>query len=128
MNQRYRGGIGGDVDGSKKETAINLPVDDYFNREKDQLKRFHNDVDTYLDTAALTMAKLKDQRNVLSRGRSALRDIANQLGMSTTVMRLIENRSQADWKIFWCLAIIFLLFVMFMLYLWKFNSGHSSTI
>lgn len=113
MNSRHRAGASsGD---NRPDTTINLP-EDYVAQEKNQLKQFHRDVDDYLNQAAETMSKLKDQRDMLRRGKSILQDINNQLGLSGTVMRLIERRGRTDMYIFWFLVVVFFLFVIIIIY------------
>lgn len=114
MNSRYRGG--GD---NKPDTAINLPYDEYMASENERLRRFHRDIDDQLDLAGATMSKLKDQRDMLKRGKSLLQDIDNTLGLSGTVMRLIERRGRTDMYIFWLLVVIFFVLVIIIIYWYR---------
>lgn len=110
MNSRHR------TTNEKPDTAINLPYEEYMAAENERLRRFHRDIDDQLDVAVNTMGKLKDQRDMLARGKSMIQEITNQLGISQTVMRLIERRGQTDMYIFWCLVIVFFLMVILVIY------------
>uniref|UniRef100_T1K8N5 t-SNARE coiled-coil homology domain-containing protein n=1 Tax=Tetranychus urticae TaxID=32264 RepID=T1K8N5_TETUR len=91
----------------KAETAI-----DFESQEHAKLIDFHSQVDEMLAVGTATMGKLRDQRDTFSRIKSSLSEIANQLGMSNTVMRLIEKRSAMDNLILYGLMIIFIIFMI----------------
>ena len=43
-----------------------------------------------------TLTALRDQRNLMKNIKKKMLDISSMLGMSNTVMRLIERRSEGD--------------------------------
>ncbi len=51
--------------------------------------------------------------------RRRVLDVANTLGLSNTVMRLIENRSHQDMWIFWVGAFVSLLLMYLLYYYFK---------
>ena len=53
-------------------------------------------VDDYLDHGRNILETLQDQRGMMKNIRKKMLDISSMLGMSNTVMRLIERRSEGD--------------------------------
>lgn len=53
-------------------------------------------MDDVLGQGAEILQSLQDQRDVLKGAKRKLLDVANSLGMSDTVIRLIERRSVGD--------------------------------
>jgi len=62
----------------------------------DQLQGTHRGMDDLLGIGNSVLSNLRDQRGVLKGARRRILDLANTLGMSNTVMRLIERRTYQD--------------------------------
>ena len=60
------------------------------------LHRSNQGVGELLNTAQETLKTLRDQRGLMKSIHKKMRDISSMLGMSNTVMRLIEGRSEGD--------------------------------
>lgn len=97
------------------DTQINMGHQEYYENEKSKLSGFHRNVDEMLSTGGTVLSNLREQRNLLRGARSKLLDAANTLGLSTTVMRLIEKRSLADKYILFGGMIIFTI-IMFLIW------------
>ena len=84
----------------------------YRPRGDNQVDGFHIQVDELLDTGSHVLTQLKTQRESLRSFDDRFRSIASNLGMSSTVMRLIERRTYTDKLILFGGMIIFLLFML----------------
>lgn len=73
---------------------------------------FHNQVDELLDTGTNVLSQLRTQRDSFRSFEDRFRTIAANLGMSSTVMRLIERRSYTDKLILFSGMILFTLFML----------------
>ncbi|XP_037081817.1 Golgi SNAP receptor complex member 2-like [Pollicipes pollicipes] len=62
----------------------------------DRLQNSHRGLDDLLNIGNSALSNLRDQRGVLKGARRRMLDLANTLGMSNTVMRLIERRAYQD--------------------------------
>jgi len=60
------------------------------------LNRSNRYMDDILAQGAATLDNLRDQRSTLKGVQKKILDVANTLGMSNTVIRLIERRSEGD--------------------------------
>ncbi len=60
------------------------------------LDRSHRGVDDLLAHGGSILESLRDQRNTLKGIQKKMLDVAATLGMSSTVMRLIERRQEGD--------------------------------
>jgi len=60
------------------------------------LTRSNRYMDDLLSQGAATIQNLRDQRSTLKGVQKKILDVANTLGMSNTVIRLIERRGQQD--------------------------------
>ena len=56
----------------------------------------NRDMDNLLDHGASILENLRDQRGILKNAQKKMLDVFNTLGMSNTVIRLIERRSEGD--------------------------------
>ena len=65
-------------------------------RYKPRDNHLHIQVDELLDTGTNVLTQLRTQRESLRSFDQRFRDIAGNLGMSETVMRLIQRRTYAD--------------------------------
>lgn len=90
-------------------------MDDYISGESSSLINCHREIDDMLSSGSETMSSLRKQRETLKSARTKMLDLSNTLGMSQTIMRLIEKRSSKD-KIllFGGMAV----FTLFMLLVW----------
>lgn len=62
----------------------------------DRLQNSHNGMDNLLGMGGATLANLRDQREMLRNARRRLMGVASTLGLSNTVMRLVERRAVGD--------------------------------
>ena len=76
---------------------------------------FNAQVDELLETGNNALAQLQNQRESLRSFNDRFRTITSNLGMSSTVMRLIERRSYTDKLILFGGMIMFTVF-MFVVY------------
>ena len=60
------------------------------------LHQTNRDMDNLLDHGASILENLRDQRGILKNAQKKMLDVFNTLGMSNTVIRLIERRSEGD--------------------------------
>jgi len=94
------------------ETVINFSDNDFITNENKNLKSLHSNVDDLLAIGSSTMSKLRDQRETLKGIHNRVFEMINQLGMSNTVMRLIENRAFKDKFILFGLMFVFVIFML----------------
>lgn len=90
-------------------------MDDYVAGESSSLINCHREIDDMLSSGSETMSSLRNQRETLKSARTKILDLSNTLGMSQTIMRLIEKRSSKD------RILLFggmTLFTLFMLLVW----------
>lgn len=71
-------------------------MDDYLGSEQDRLLRSHREIDDMLGQGSGLLNSFKSQGDFLKGIRTKNLDIRNTLGMSQTVMRLIEKRVSGD--------------------------------
>lgn len=81
------------------------------------LQNSHRQVDDLLSHGSSILSNLRDQRGVLKGVHKKILDVANTLGLSNTVMRLIERRTTQDKFILYG-GMILTLVIMFMI--WKY--------
>lgn len=84
----------------------------YKPREEEQVHSFHIQVDELLDTGTNVLSQLREQRESFRSFDDRFRSIASNLGMSSTVMRLIERRSYTDKLILFGCMIVFTVFML----------------
>lgn len=84
----------------------------YKPREEVRIDGFHTQVDELLDTGTNVLSQLRNQRETLRSFDDRFRSIASTLGMSSTVMRLIERRSYTDKLILFGGMILFTIFML----------------
>ena len=75
------------------------------------------DLDNILDNAESNLLGLTSQREQLKGVKQKMLSIANQLGMSQTVIRLIGKRADQDKLILWG-GIVIVTFILFII--WKY--------
>ena len=81
------------ANGTSSDTSI--LIDQALNHNS-AVKRSTRLVDEYLMQGQEMLGTLRDQRGLMKNIRKKMLDISSTLGMSNTVMRLIERRSEGD--------------------------------
>lgn len=94
---------------SSGDTAI--PLDPSLTHNS-QLHQAHKGLDLLLENASGVIGGLQNQYSILKKARTKMLDVASTLGLSNTVMRLIERRTTQDKWIFWT-GVVITLFVIF---------------
>lgn len=84
----------------------------YRPRDEVRIDGFHHQVDEILDTGTNVLAQLRTQRESFRSFEDRFRTIASNLGMSRTVMRLIDRRFKTDKLILFGCMILFTLFML----------------
>jgi len=77
-------------------TETNIAIGDYYVDENSKLKNFHSNIDDMIASGSNILHSLRDQKGILKGAQKRLMDIGNTLGLSNTVMRLIEKRGHTD--------------------------------
>jgi len=67
----------------------------------DRLTRSNRAMDDLLGQGSVMLENLRNQRETIKGFRRKMMDVANVLGMSGTVMRLIERRQEGDKYVLW---------------------------
>ncbi|KAL3320149.1 NADH dehydrogenase Fe-S protein subunit 2 ndufs2 [Cichlidogyrus casuarinus] len=99
---------------SRGDTVLQLDAEiDHHNR----LSNVGSRLDEMISMGQASLSGLREQGISLKDARRKVLDLAKSLGLSNTVMRLIERRTKEDKILFWCLAIGSLIL---MLLIWKF--------
>ena len=83
------------------------------------LTNAHRDMDNLIGHSSSILTNLRDQRMTLKGVHRKILDISNSLGLTNTVMRLIEKRSFQD-KIVFCVGVVVTCVVMYLV--WKYFS------
>lgn len=78
---------------ASSETSIMI---DRAMQHSDSLHRSNRYMDDLLAQGSATIQNLREQRGTLKGAQKKILDVANTLGMSNTVIRLIERRGQGD--------------------------------
>lgn len=86
LNQRHA---------AKEESTI-LMMDAFISKENEALGNAGQSVEQYIAIGRNALQELYEQRSILKNTQRRLLDVANQLGLSSTVIRFIEQRTQAD--------------------------------
>ncbi|GAV03566.1 hypothetical protein RvY_13965 [Ramazzottius varieornatus] len=87
-------------------------------RYQSSLRNVNRSVDNIMDTGREVLNNLRIQRSTLSSARSRMLDIGQKLGLSTSLMKMIERRSLQD-QYFLYAGIVITLLLMFAMY-WYF--------
>ncbi|XP_071792173.1 Golgi SNAP receptor complex member 2-like [Asterias amurensis] len=87
-------------------------------RHNTSLHDAHRGIDDLLGAGAATIENLRNQRSVLKGTQRRILDVANMLGLSNTVMRLIEKRTSQDtWILFGGMAVTCIIMYLCYVYL-----------
>lgn len=81
---------------SSGDTQIQMGNHDYYSGEKSKLNRFNIELDDMLAQGTAVLSSLRNQRTLFNSIHSRILETANSLGLSNSVMRLIEKREFAD--------------------------------
>ena len=65
-------------------------------QQNQRMHNSHRQMDDLINSGANVLENLKDQRSTLKGAKKRMLDVANSLGLSNTVMRLIERRAYQD--------------------------------
>lgn len=84
----------------------------YKPREEGKVNEFHIQMDELLSTGTNVLSELRNQRETLRSFDDRFRTQLSNLGMSSTVMRLIERRTYTDKLILFGGMILFTLFIL----------------
>lgn len=96
------------------DTTINVDAE---LQHHQQLNGAHRGMDEMLFTGSNVLSSLRSQRMTLKGAHKKMLDVANTLGLSNTVMRLIERRSTQDrYVLFIGMAVT----VIIMLLVWRY--------
>uniref|UniRef100_A0A5S6QYJ3 Golgi SNAP receptor complex member 2 n=1 Tax=Trichuris muris TaxID=70415 RepID=A0A5S6QYJ3_TRIMR len=99
--------------------ATCIYLDDAAAVHNSKLRSVHKNVDSMIDTGRSVLENLRNQGFSLKGIRTKVLDIGNHLGLSGTVMRFIERRSDEDMKILFVGMLVTLL-IMYLFYrLWR---------
>ncbi|OTF78468.1 Golgi SNAP receptor complex member 2-like protein, partial [Euroglyphus maynei] len=81
---------------AQNDTQIDLGVQEYFDQERSKLTGFNRHVDEMISTGSNVLHTLRHQRSMLKTTRKNILDTLNSIGLSNSVMRLIEKRHIGD--------------------------------
>ena len=80
---------------ASRESETRVMIDRALEHQN-SLHRTNRDMDHLLDHGASILENLRDQRGILKGAQKKMLDVFNTLGMSNTVIRLIERRAEGD--------------------------------
>ncbi|KFV68250.1 Golgi SNAP receptor complex member 2, partial [Dryobates pubescens] len=78
-----------------QDSATSIPIDESL-QFTESLQSAHRGMDELIGSGTSILQGLRDQRVTLKGTQKKLLDVANMLGLSNTVMRLIEKRAFQD--------------------------------
>lgn len=100
------------------DTTINVG-DDYMRGEHDKLLSANRNIDELLSSGSNIIGSLRDQRGLLTGVKRRMGELANTLGLSSSIMGLIEKRIYSDKIILFGGMLLFTCCILlFMYYLW----------
>lgn len=88
-------------------------------RENSFFSSSNQTLDEYLERGRAVLADLGDQRDMLKGTQRKLYNIGNTLGISGDTIRMVERRAKQDKFIFWGCVVVFIVFVYFVLRLFR---------
>lgn len=104
---------------SRSATSETSVFIDHSLQHHSALNGIHRSLDDIWETGAAALENLRSQRGVIKRAHRRLLDVTNMMSLSNSVMRLIERRSKQDKYLFYGLAILTCLII-----LWSFWYFH----
>jgi len=90
-------------DQARSHTSIEL---DAHLEHNQRMGDTHRQIDDLLGHGSSILSSLRDQHGTLKSARKKVLDVINTLGLTNTVMRLIEKRGSGDKIIFWVGVVI----------------------
>ncbi|KAI9021925.1 hypothetical protein DFJ74DRAFT_105397 [Hyaloraphidium curvatum] len=96
QQERLRSELLGPDNQSMGSDSTTIPMGDYFIREGESLKNAGMRIDEYISSGRNALQELFEQRSIMKNAQRRILDIANTLGLSTSVLRYIERRGQQD--------------------------------
>lgn len=106
LSTRFDSGTSGTPDA---HTQISMDYADMEHRSR--LANSHKHVDDLITVGATALDSLRAQRSQLRGAQKRLRDFAETVGLSRSVIQLIERRSSQDYAIFFACAAAFCFFM-----------------
>ncbi|KAF4115932.1 Golgi SNAP receptor complex member 2 [Onychostoma macrolepis] len=94
------------------DADTSIPIDETL-QFSSSLQNAHRGMDDLLGSGSSILNGLRDQRSTLKGTHKKMLDVANMLGLSNTVMRLIEKRASQD-KFIMMAGMLATCFVMFL--------------
>eukprot|EP00871_Galdieria_phlegrea_P001678 jgi/Galph1/2510/GphlegSOOS_G1158.1 len=91
---------------------------DSFQTESQALTRSNNTAEGIIGTGQATLQALLSQRSRLKDARKKALDVANTLGISGSVIRMIERRERLDAYLVYG-GVVAVLLIVFLFYFWK---------
>ena len=91
-------------------------IDDSVNHNQ-SLHRANRGLDDMMNTGINALENLRNQRERLKGAQRKVMDVLNSLGLSNTLMRVIERRTTEDRYIFYGLVAFSILFICLVCYL-----------
>lgn len=87
--------------GATSGSDVTLTIDDHELKQHGALHRSHRSVDQMLDSGSAMLYSLREQRGTIDGVRRRLSNFLSTLGLSSSLMRLIERRGTQDrWILF----------------------------
>ncbi|XP_075471609.1 Golgi SNAP receptor complex member 2 [Ascaphus truei] len=86
---------GGDPLFLTQDSETTIPIDETL-QFNSSVRNAHRGMDDLLGSGSSILEGLRDQRSTLKGAQKKILDVANMLGLSNTVMRLIEKRAFQD--------------------------------
>lgn len=86
---------------------------DHALQHNDRLSNANQEMDNLVSSGQSVLDSLRDQRQTLKSAHKRILDLMNTLGLSNTVMKLIERRTYQD-KLILYGGMIFTCFIMFL--------------
>ncbi|XP_041672582.1 Golgi SNAP receptor complex member 2 [Cheilinus undulatus] len=77
------------------DADTSIPIDETVQLNA-RLHNAHNNINNAIDNGNSILDSLRDQRSTLKETHKKMLDVANMIGLSNTVMRLIERRATQD--------------------------------
>ena len=94
----------------------------HLSRESNSLNKSEAMIDQMMNQGAETLKEMGEQRSKLKGAQRKLLDVMNTLGLSTSLMRVIERRQKMDqWLVYF--GMLLTLALIYLLYSWKYSTA-----
>ncbi|KAJ3210186.1 protein transport protein bos1 [Clydaea vesicula] len=87
---------------------------EHFQKELNSLNNSESKIDGFIDISRKALLELHEQRGIIKGAQKRLLNIANRLGLSSSIIKYIEKRSREDFYIL-IFGIIFSIFIMYLI-------------